>query len=281
MWRGDSFMPMSYNLWVYANANPVRYVDPSGMISCEDSSDPACIIYTYELYEEAISVKNSVMSGEMLPVEGFATLVDEAYVLSDYDVDGMMYGLSNVLIAIDPNNHLFVTVAGGWQDATWNNKLDYVVSDEDKYYVREDFLLYGNPSELHIYNRTTDERRVYSEIGDWDPRYFDMSANQAYHFWFAASSAYYDGDALAHAANLFHDPYYLEGKCGPDLIKWKDSSNSIKNFWAMNVGGTSRQDFNLSVKGIQFGNMLQMPGYGLYARFVSPGDWIRNNLKED
>jgi RHS repeat-associated protein len=29
-WQGDLFTPMSYNLWAYAYANPLRYTDPSG-----------------------------------------------------------------------------------------------------------------------------------------------------------------------------------------------------------------------------------------------------------
>jgi RHS repeat-associated protein len=36
-WEGDYSRPMSYNAWLYGFANPVRYVDPTGYISQEES----------------------------------------------------------------------------------------------------------------------------------------------------------------------------------------------------------------------------------------------------
>jgi RHS repeat-associated protein len=36
-WQGDSYQPISYNLWAYANANPVLYTDPTGQISVDEA----------------------------------------------------------------------------------------------------------------------------------------------------------------------------------------------------------------------------------------------------
>jgi RHS repeat-associated protein len=40
-WEGDANLPVSYNKWAYANGNPVRYVDPSGMISEGEEDEEA------------------------------------------------------------------------------------------------------------------------------------------------------------------------------------------------------------------------------------------------
>jgi hypothetical protein len=34
-WNGDETQPMSYNMWLYGFANPIRYTDPSGYVSCD------------------------------------------------------------------------------------------------------------------------------------------------------------------------------------------------------------------------------------------------------
>jgi hypothetical protein len=35
-WQGDENQPMSYNLWLYGNANPIQYLDPSGFELCRN-----------------------------------------------------------------------------------------------------------------------------------------------------------------------------------------------------------------------------------------------------
>jgi RHS repeat-associated protein len=39
VWQGDSNNPMSLNSWLYAYSNPIRYSDPSGFISQEESEE--------------------------------------------------------------------------------------------------------------------------------------------------------------------------------------------------------------------------------------------------
>ena len=38
IWLGDTKSPMSYNLWLYVNANPIKYIDPLGKRICHSNS---------------------------------------------------------------------------------------------------------------------------------------------------------------------------------------------------------------------------------------------------
>ena len=44
-WAGDAMRPMSYNGWVYAYANPVNYVDPTGFIGCQKFNEDISLGY--------------------------------------------------------------------------------------------------------------------------------------------------------------------------------------------------------------------------------------------
>ncbi len=43
-WRGSSVSPTSYNTWLYAHANPIRYVDPTGYCIDQPDSPQRCIV---------------------------------------------------------------------------------------------------------------------------------------------------------------------------------------------------------------------------------------------
>ncbi len=35
-WEGNEYQPITYNKWLYSNANPILYTDPSGHLACKD-----------------------------------------------------------------------------------------------------------------------------------------------------------------------------------------------------------------------------------------------------
>ncbi len=72
------------------------------MISCSDSTDPECIAKAQDLKVQAQNLKQAVEPGNLLPVEALAQLANYA-VTSFRDFDGFMWGMTNVLLGVDPN----------------------------------------------------------------------------------------------------------------------------------------------------------------------------------
>lgn len=92
-WPGESNRPLSLNRWGYVEGNPVNFVDPTGMITCKDSSNKVCMSKANQLKVEARIIKQNVKNGVTKPVEGFAKLVDLAQD-SFVDINGIMWGLT-------------------------------------------------------------------------------------------------------------------------------------------------------------------------------------------
>jgi RHS repeat-associated protein len=285
-WAGNDNTPESYNSWLYGYANPVVYTDPSGKLSCWlNSDDPMCINGATLLLNKARAMKEPVNLGQLEPVEAFAQLADEAYWLFDHDHEGIMWGMTNVLLGFDPNEYIIKAIAPVQSQLGigWNSP--FGETHKNKYNVDMNWLPYrrfGNSSKDIL--STDGSYAIYSEIGDWNPNYFDGTANQAFHFWEYAASSYYDGPEIALIGNAFHDPYFLECLFGKDLIDLKDKK--IKPWvlqqalitWSKNTIGTSKQDFDLGLKGIEFGQEYINLGSGTKILY-SPGTWIRNNLQ--
>ena len=100
---------------------------------------------------------------------------------------------------------------------------------ESGYYIHQDWLPYNY-----------DPETATSQQGDWKKEYWDNTANQAYHFWFYVEVAFHDGPEWAYTANEVHDGGLGKG------------------------GGVSQEDYDLAIKGIDFGwglfgaNMLSL-----------------------
>lgn len=280
IWQGDYFTPQSINGWLYVLDNPILYIDPSGHISCKDPDSPECLANLSDLLEKAKNLKSLVRyqsidpDRTLMPVEALAQLTDYAYELFDYDRRGMMWGMTRVLVGLEPSDYRYLALQ------PVNDELRrYGIENEisrvhyQQSFVGQDWLPYmTDPSAKNDH---------FPQIGDWNPDLFDGTSNQAFHFWYYAASRYFDGDVmgdlLANLANVVHDPYFLTSEflCGQDLERWKNSKIEILRIWAENAGETSREDYNLGLKGIQFGSYMSNPRNSL----VDPGQWIRINLK--
>ena len=265
--------PQSLNLHTYVLNNPINFVDPTGQIACKDSSDPECIQKAQGLYVEAFSLKMRVQTGVLLPVEALARLADSA-VSSFGEADGFMWGMSNVLLGIDPNktSPWKLGLAGRYN----------IDSSANPFWIKGNWLKYRhNPS---LGGR-------HSERGDWRPDFWDGTPNQAYHFWYFASVGYYDNRFIGYAGNLVHDPYFLEGICGDDLTKL-DAIPGIGPSITGFTTETSEEDYRLSLKGIELGRGLwwsfKLPSVCVRGictpsnvpwSINAPGAWIRTNLR--
>ena len=274
LWQGDYFKPMSFNAWLYGYGNPINFVDPSGFISCQNSNDADCQARAQILLNYAKAIKQSVTPGTLLPVEGFANLTDFAMWLFDNDIRGMMWGTTNVLLGVDPNEHLFM-----WFAVPAPPEYTYG-SNTGKYFVQQNWLPYKNDS-------SKDQGKLtHSERGDWNPKYWDGTANQAYHFWYYVATTFYNGDDWGWWANVIHDPYFLECTLGDDLEKLKNIP--ILNLAHQLAAGASHEDYSLSLQGIELGADLwwadEVFSNGNYDVTLfpgaDPGNWIRTNLKE-
>lgn len=217
----------------------------------------------------AKTIKGLVHQGSQLPVDGFATFIDYSMSIFGNDIRGMMWGSTNVLLGIDPNQVLSVGLA-----------TPFSRSSKGKFYIDDDWLPYLNDPSKNTAQST------HSERGDWHPEYFDGTANQAYHFWYYVSTTFFDSEDVSVVANVFHDPYFLECVLGEDLEKL--SEIPILKLFHNIAPQTSKEDYHLGLKGIELGtdlwwadriypegnyNTTMFPG-------ADPGTWIRSHLGE-
>lgn len=165
------------------------------------------------------------------------------------------------------------------------------------YYVGQDWLPYKNNP---IYNRVPPNRPwcdprdpenaekclkedtwTHSLRGDWSPKFWDKTANQAYHFWFYVAVTYFDGSSWANLANLVHDGSFQEDY---------DYVYSPENI-APPPSGRSKPDYDLALEGMILGSeFVKNDEFNKYIdecnRFdfinknkVDVGNWIRSHLK--
>jgi RHS repeat-associated protein len=266
--------PQNLNRYGYTRNNPFIYIDPSGHLACPTSSD-ACKSAAGSLHNYAEVLKQLVSSGKMKPVEALASLSDKALGLYENDMNGYMWGMTNVLLGIDPNT---VPV---WERGRFVQKTDtfpgqYLDADpgNNPSYIGTNWLAFNTQQSSHD-----------SQQGDWLDDYFDGTSNQAFHFWFYAAVSYYNGPVIALAANAYHDPYYVGDP------KQMESWPILGSLWFKNTGETSRQDYQLGVAAVQFvldvdpahntawGTSCSL-AYCSIPTSANPSTWIKSNLQK-
>ena len=104
-----------------------------------------------------------------------------------------MWALTHIINGFDPN------VGAVWTQVGSGGK--------SPYFIYQDWLPYKHNPQYDDPNWGGGERGIWihSLKGDWKEGYWDKTANQAYHFWFYVSVAFFDGTAWARFGNWVHD----------------------------------------------------------------------------
>jgi hypothetical protein len=201
------------------------------------------------------SLKSQVSRGDLEPVEGLANFSEmlEFYLwfVPGNKQENYMRAMTILLVGVDP--------------------------DQSRPSV---FVLTGrrNPSEFFLgqyflpYKRPVDSR--FSEIGDWNPSYYDTGSNQAYHFWYWVAVAYYEGEGLAFVFNASHE----QGALPRSAVDWITGSFYIEN----NEGGDpsmSSPDWYLGNEGVLFAAAMRDNSGGKPV-VTNPSNWLRVTLSE-
>jgi hypothetical protein len=223
----------------------------------------------------ASAIKGYVESGAVEPVEGFAILADLSKSQFNGDIRDLVWAMTLVLDDFDANRGPIWPQATGLMGGAGSN-----------YFVGQDWLSYRNNPDYDKYpwcdptnaNNCVNSKWTHSLRGDWKKNYWDKTANQAYHFWFYAAVAFFDGTDFALIGNAYHDKGEVTSY---DFIGSQE--NEAPPPW--NV--SSQPDKDLAYQGVALGYTLRnehllqslgcttIPGYF----FLDIGNWIRSHLK--
>jgi hypothetical protein len=238
---------------------------------CPKKNNPSCLSKVMELKTEAQSIKNEVKAGTLLPVEGFAQLLDATMLKFNNDIGSTMWAATMVINGFDSSIKPISFQA------------QYHLLFGATYHIGQDWLPYKDSSCNDVKNYDGQGNTwVCSERGDWKVEYWDKTANQAYHGWFFAAVTFFEGQYFGYLGDRVHEghPYDSILVDGPPP-----------------ASGNTMEDHALSMKMIQLGHMLE-PNAASKAFFfqgcpseiksilfpgvqsVSIGNWIRVNLKD-
>jgi RHS repeat-associated protein len=272
-WMGDYNSPLSLNRWNYTNGNPINFTDPSGNSICYDPLPASCQIGLAYVNGFANKIKELVQSGAVQPVEGFATLADLSKTQFNGDIRDLVWAITIVLNDFDANRGMI------------SKQIMYTGSAGSPYYIHQDWLPYRNNPEFDDLNWGGGEygKWIHSLRGDWNQKYWDQTANQAYHFWGLLAISFFDGPVVGNIANWQHDGSYSK----QESHDFNDPAN--ENVAPPNHG-ISKPDYDLSLQAIRLGGRLRFEAdarqfYGCDPTLVSGfgytdiGNWIRSHLK--
>lgn len=273
-WGGEANRPMSLNRWGYVEGNPVTYTDPSGRSICYDPLPASCQLGLAYVNGFAGKIKELVASGSIQPVEGFATLADLSKSHFNGDIRDLVWAMTIVLNDFDANRGAISgqVLTGGAGSHYW---------------IHQDWLPYRNDPEYDDLNWGAGEygKWIHSLRGDWSEKYWDKTANQAYHFWGLLAITFFDGRSMGDLANWQHDGNYPGHQQGN-----YDYSHSNPNV-APPKSGISKPDYDLSLQAIALGDWLRLESdlqnqffrgceeQWKFVGYTDIGQWIRVNLK--
>ncbi|NJM40497.1 MAG: RHS repeat-associated core domain-containing protein [Anaerolineae bacterium] len=260
--------PQSLNRFTYVSNSPLSRVDPDG--HCDGQVGGASCIESHRSpitsFDDALrlaqsygigvnGIRSQVSRGQLKPVEGltnFSEMVDY-YVsfLPGNKQENYMRAMTILLIGVDPD----ISRPSVFALTGRNNP--------NQFFLGQNFLPYKRPVDS-----------AFSEIGDWNPAYFDTTANQAYHFWFYAAVAYYEGEGFALAGNFSHD-----GVAYPrSLIDWITGDYLIINNENGNPG-ISSPDLYLGHEGVLFAAAMRDTSGGKPV-VTNPSQWLKVTLSK-
>lgn len=288
-WTGDYHKPQSFNWWNYGYSNPVNNIDPTGNSSCHTPLPTSCQNGLAYVSGFASAIKGFVESGSLMPVEGFAMLADLSKSHFNGDIRDLLWAMTIVLNNFDANRgSIWLQV-----DASPIS----VGSAQSPYFIGENWLPYmHNPDPSHNPRPWCDpqylgdakhcipDQWTHSLRGDWSKKYWDKTANQAYHFWFYVAVTFFDGRGLAEFANNYHD--------NPFSLTNYDFSGSQEGEAPPPYNVPSRPDRDLAFQGMALAEILRseydlQEWYGdCDMTWIIPtltstnlGSWIRSHLK--
>ncbi len=157
----------------------------------------------------------------------------------------------------------------------------YVGGAGNPNFIKEDWLPYKTTGEKDWCfpegsdNCWSKAKWVHSLRGDWRNEYWDKTANQAYHFWFFAAVAFFDGPHMTVGGNVFHD--------APPFTSY-DFIESDEYEAPPIPSQSTFPDFRLSNAALRLGSILQFESWLQEETCSTLGDfdlemWIRSSLR--